>query len=61
MYTDIMTRTKKMGRPPMPDEERKSHMIRIRVTEDEWKLLEKRAAQCGLSVSQLLMKPYRKG
>lgn len=28
-----------MGRPPKPDEERKSYMLRIRMTEDQRKIL----------------------
>jgi len=54
-------RKKKMGRPPKSASEKQSRQINIRVTQAEWKILEAEAKRRGISISALLMKPWRKG
>ena len=56
-----MGKTKsKMGRPPIPKELRKSKVLRIRITEAELRELYHEAKRQGVSVSNLLMSPWRK-
>jgi len=49
----------KMGRPPLPPGTGKTFMIRIRVTEAEIENLKESAVKGGVTVSELLMKPFR--
>lgn len=54
----------KMGRPPLPDDQRKGHMFRIRMTQDERDEIDRAAKAHGESASEwarvLLLKTARK-
>jgi hypothetical protein len=56
-----MAKKSKMGRPPLPPGLGKSFMLRVRVTEAEIKHLKALAARAGVTVSDILMRPFRKG
>lgn len=43
---------KRMGRPPKPATERKSTVLRIRLTAAEYRRLERKARKQGLTVSE---------
>jgi hypothetical protein len=45
---------KRMGRPPKPKSERKARMVRLRMSEAEYRKLEQKAKAKGLSVSEVL-------
>ena len=53
-----------MGRPPMPDDERKAHMFRIRMTQAERDEIDRAADAQGESASEwarvLLLKSARR-
>lgn len=49
----------KMGRPPKKPNEVLSEIVCIRLTKGERNLLETEARQQGITVKELLMKPYR--
>ena len=42
----------RMGRPPLPDEERRDKPLRIRMTDDERALVDEAAQQAGVPTSQ---------
>jgi hypothetical protein len=46
--------SKRMGRPPKPKAERKSKMLRVRMSAAEYRALEQKAEAAGLSVSEFL-------
>lgn len=48
------TKTRRVGRPPLPEPERRSVVVRIRLTEDEYDLLTAVAVQNDMSVSGLM-------
>jgi hypothetical protein len=50
----------KMGRPPKPLDEKQGVKVTVYMTEDERKQLEALADKEGISLSSLLMKPWRK-
>jgi len=50
----------KMGRPPLPAEEKLGEQLNVRATRAERALLEAEAKRLGISVSELLMRPWRK-
>jgi hypothetical protein len=54
----------KMGRPPLPDDQRKGHMFRIRMTQAERDEIDRAADAQGESASEwarvLLLKTARK-
>jgi hypothetical protein len=45
---------KRMGRPPKPKSERKSRMVRLRMSDAEYRKLEQKAKAKGQSVSEFL-------
>jgi uncharacterized protein (DUF1778 family) len=49
----------KMGRPPKKPEDRRSHLVTIRLTPPEWRDLGKAAAARGLAISDFIMEPWR--
>ncbi len=50
---------KKMGRPPVPENKRRGEIITLRVTARERAQLKAEAKRKGVSVSDLLMRPWR--
>ena len=52
---------KKMGRPSVPKEKRICVQITVAMTVAEREIIRTIAAERGLTVSQLLMLPFRKG
>jgi hypothetical protein len=52
---------KKMGRPPVPKEKKICIQISVAVTARERDNLRAVASERGLTVSQILMLPWRKG
>ena len=54
-----MARKKKMGRPPKPPAERCSERVTIRMTKAERKALEREAKRLGVSLADLLLRPWR--
>ena len=54
----------KMGRPPLPTEERKAHMLRIRMTDDDREQINQAAETEGESASewarQILLKAAKR-
>lgn len=52
---------KKMGRPPVPEEKKICIQVSVAVTASERERLRSAASERGLTVSQLLMLPWRKG
>ena len=50
-----------MGRPPLRPEQRRSESVRVAVTPGERKCLEAEARRRGMTISQVLMLPWRKG
>jgi len=55
------TKRKRMGRPPKPPAEKLSAQWCVRMTQAERKMLEAEAQRAGITVSDLLMRPWRKG
>ena len=53
-------RKKRMGRPRMAQSERRLAQWCVRMTQAERKVLEAEAKMRGLTVSDLLMRPWRK-
>jgi uncharacterized protein (DUF1778 family) len=45
---------KRMGRPPKPKSERKARMVRLRMSEAEYRSLEQKAKAKGQTVSEFL-------
>ena len=52
---------KKMGRPPVPLEKRICVQVTVAMTGMEREKIRSIAAKQGLTVSQMLMAPYREG
>jgi hypothetical protein len=50
---------KKMGRPPIKPENRRSYLVNVRITEAERLRFERMAKKQGLTISELLMGPWR--
>ena len=50
---------KRMGRPPLPPEGRRSAMVTIRMTAQERTELERESRRAGLSFSAYLLKRWR--
>ena len=63
MYNENMRNRprKKMGRPPKPPERRRREFIGVHCTSAERRRLEHEAKRLGLSISELLMLPWRQG
>lgn len=55
-----MANAKRMGRPPKPRSEKYGAQVNVRMTEAERQVLEAEAARLGVSLSALLMRPWRK-
>ena len=49
----------RMGRPPLPPDERKSMHVSVRLTKAELVRLKILAREHGVTVSELLMQPWR--
>ena len=49
----------RMGRPPLPPDERKSVHISVRLTRAELARLKTLAREHGMTVSELLIRPWR--
>jgi hypothetical protein len=49
----------RMGRPPMPSTKRRARIIGVRVTVAELGALRAEAKRQGLSLTNLLLKPWR--
>ena len=54
-----MKRKARMGRPPKPPDERQAERIMVNVTRAERVQLEREARKAGLSLSALLIRPWR--
>ena len=52
---------RRTGRPPKPREEKQSEIIGVCMTPGERKRLKAEAKRLGVSLSALLMRPWRKG
>ncbi len=50
-----------MGRPPMKAADRRSVFVGVRMTRAERAQIQAEADRLGIPVSDLLMRPYRKG
>ena len=50
MYIQLGT---DMGRPPKPENERRSKMLPLRLTEDEWRNVLQASKETGISVSEI--------
>jgi hypothetical protein len=48
------TKMKRMGRPPLPDSERRSELHCVRFTTDEWRRVTTTAAAAGLPVATFI-------
>ena len=48
-----------MGRPPKPPHEKRGQVLCIRVTAQERRHLDRDAKKLGLSLGELLMRPWR--
>ena len=51
----------KMGRPPLPPEGRKSVYLSVRLTKAELARLKALARERGVTVTELIMRPWREG
>jgi hypothetical protein len=56
-----MSKTTRMGRPPKPASERLTKQVNVMLTKAEWRALLAVARKEGLTLSGLLMRPWRKG
>jgi len=50
-----------MGRPPLPSHLKRGIVLSIRITREERVRLEAEAEKAGLSLAELLMRPWREG
>lgn len=50
---------RRMGRPPLSAKKKRSRGITVRMTPDEHERLQAEARKQGLTVSELLMRPWR--
>jgi len=53
-------KAKKRGRPPVPAKEKARRFLSLRVTDDQLKAIQAEAKRQGVTVSDLLLKPWRK-
>ena len=51
---------KKMGRPPKPPGEKYSEIVTVKMTKAERKRIKAEMKRAGLSLSAVLMRPWRK-
>ena len=51
---------KRTGRPPLPAKERRNYVANVRITEAERREFERQARVHGLTLSEVLMLPWRK-
>lgn len=51
---------KRMGRPPVPKERRRSAQHSVSMTQSEFAFLKRKAKESGLSISELLLQPWRR-
>jgi len=51
----------RMGRPPMPPGTQRTMQVKARVTPAEAAMLQAAAKRRGITISDLLMKPWREG
>ena len=51
---------KKMGRPPKPPGEKYSEIVTVKMTKAERKRIKAEMKRTGLSLSAVLMRPWRK-
>jgi len=51
----------KMGRPPLPPGTQKALRLAVRVTPAEAAMLQAEASKHGMTVSDVLMRPWREG
>lgn len=51
----------KRGRPPKSEHERYSEQVNVRMSKDERIRLDREAERLGITLSALLMRPWRKG
>ena len=60
-YNNKLTTVKKRGRgrPPIPPEERKDRVVRLRMTEEDVELLDEGATRAGLSWSEYIRELIR--
>lgn len=56
-----MNAKRKPGRPKMKASERRTDLINVRITKAERKTLEVLAKRAGLTLSEAIMQPWRKG
>jgi hypothetical protein len=49
----------RMGRPPKAAAQRRTECVMIRLTKAEKRILEREARQLGLSLSAVILKPWR--
>lgn len=45
---------KRMGRPPKPKTQRKSRLVQVRMSHEEYRKITEKAERAGLSVSEFL-------
>ena len=50
-----------MGRPPKPPAERRDAQVTVSLTKAELARLRREAREAGVTVSELLMRPWREG
>lgn len=55
----IAADAKRTGRPPKPPEDVRENYISLRVTKSERALLDKEAARLGVTITDLLLRPWR--
>lgn len=48
-----------VGRPSIPARQRRSYLVNVRITPDERKKFELIAKREGITLSEVLMKPWR--
>ena len=60
MYGAYMTKKKQAGRPPKPKSEKQGSRVSVNMTASERKTIEAAAKAQSLTVSALLIKPWRK-
>jgi hypothetical protein len=56
-----MKQKPRMGRPPLPPGQRKTTQLTVSVRKGEKAMLEVAARKRGVTVSELLMQPWREG
>ena len=61
MSTKKKTKPNKVGRPPFPKDMRRTEQLNVRATKAERAMLEAKAKTLGVSLSYVLMAPWREG